>query len=585
MKKSVIIAIACMIAGPMLADVKPAPAAGFCPRVGKDANFAFGVNLDRRQVFKIVDAYADLAFKTLKFDEDEIAEARKKIAACKKDPFHDESPDVKKFVSESGLGDATLRWAMLSVNGVKNVDDDFRPEGISLAISGTINLEKLLPAIQKKSCEKPGEGVHFKEITVGGEKAWRIEMEDREQSEALKAMNVEPCVTSLDGQLVLLAQTRATLETLIRLYRKGEGGCDMTGRFSAAEGELAYLQFSGIGETIRQNVSSNDLKAVTEVIPEGDKVVLGLKRLDVTINLLPDATFSESLRLETASEADADKLRTLAKTSLMVLNAQLAKDPDTPAQMKKIVEGIRIGGADGRIEVNSGGLLLLATGAIFPATTAATRSANGAAMAMQGRNLFVGIIMANTEREASGLASAWPRTMATAGADKEDIAGMAFKSATEYFSHLFDIKKFGMAEWDPYVNCDVGVLGKNAVEGKTLRAEEIEWCVAANVTDEMPDNIPVLVSANFNPKYLLRKWDRSVSAGTLPIGPESGAAKSLLGDKAIVVVYKGGASKVIKQKDLTYEALYNRRPFDLTKYESPLLYLTPNGVVEPIGKQ
>jgi hypothetical protein len=162
---------------------------------------------------------------------------------------------------------------------------------------------------------------------------------------------------------------------------------------------------------------------------------------------------------------------------------------------------------------------------------------------------------------------------------------MAFKSATEYFSHLFDIKKFGTAEWDPYVNCDVGVLGKNAVEGKTLRAEEIEWCVAANVTDEMPDNIPVLVSANFNPKYLLRKWDRSMSAGTLPIGPKSGAAKSLLGDKAIVVVYKGGASKVIKQKDLTYEALYNRQPFDLTKQEAQLLYLTPNGVVEPSGRQ
>ena len=217
--------------------------------------------------------------------------------------------------------------------------------------------------------------------------------------------------------------------------------------------------------------------------------------------------------------------------------------------------------------------------------TPAMRSANGAALAMQGRNLFVGIILVNMDREAAGLASAWPRTMAIVGADKEDIAGMAFKSATEYFSCLFDMKNFDTDKWEPYVNCDVGVLGEKAMEGRALRAEEIEWCVAANATDKMPDNIPVLVSANFNPKYLLRKWDRSVSAGTLPIGPKSGAAKSLLGDKAIVVVYKGGASKVIRQKDLTYEALYNRRPFDLTKQEALLLYLTPNGVVEPSGRQ
>ncbi|MBR4652365.1 MAG: hypothetical protein IKO72_03315 [Kiritimatiellae bacterium] len=583
MRKSMSIAIACMIAGTLFADVKPTPAAGFCPRVGKDASFSFGVNLDRRQFFKIVDAYTDLAFKTLKLDEEEIAEARKKIAAYKKDPFHDDSPEVKKFVNESGLGDATLRWAMLSVDGVKNVDDDFKPEGISLAVAGTINLEKLLPAIQKKSCEKPGEGVHFKEITIGGEKAWSIEVADREQAETMKAMNIEPCVTSLDGQLVLLAQTRATLETLIRLYRKGEGGVDMTGRFSAAEGELAYLQFSGIGEIIRQNVSTNDLKAVTQIIPDGDKVILGLKRLDITIKLLPDATFSDSIRLDLASEEDADKLRTLAKTGLMLLNAQTASDPDTPPEMKKIVESIRIGGTDGRIDVHGGGLLLLATGAVLPAATAASRSANTAATAMHGRNLFVSIVQTNTEREAAGLASVWPRTMIAASTDKEDIAGMTFKSATEYFNHLFDMKNYGTDKWEPYVSCDISVLGENALEGKTLQAEEIGWCVAANVTAEMPDNIPVLISANFNPKYLLRKWDHSASAGTLPIGPKSGAAKSMFEDKAIVVVYKGGASQVIKQKDLTYNALYRGRPFDLTKLEAPLFYLTPNGVAEPSG--
>ena len=45
------------------------------------------------------------------------------------------------------------------------------------------------------------------------------------------------------------------------------------------------------------------------------------------------------------------------------------------------------------------GILGILMGALFPAISAAMLSANTSAMAMRGRNLFVGMTQANTERD------------------------------------------------------------------------------------------------------------------------------------------------------------------------------------------
>ena len=225
-------------------------------------------------------------------------------------------------------------------------------------------------------------------------------------------------------------------------------------------------------------------------------------------------------------------------------------------------------------------------GALFPAVSQAQLSAQTSAMAMRGRNLFVGLIQANTERETAGLGSAWPRT-AELDDDKEDISGRAFGNGCDYFGELFDLANYGKDDWKPYVGgVDLSVLGSNLRVGQRIRAAGLDWCVAANVTDEMDDVVPVLVSANFNPELLLAKWNgRTDARRTLPIGPASGAAKSLFGDKAIVVVRKGGASQVIQAKYLTYSTLYNRQAFDATQGKAPLVYLTPTGVAVPAGRR
>jgi hypothetical protein len=214
-------------------------------------------------------------------------------------------------------------------------------------------------------------------------------------------------------------------------------------------------------------------------------------------------------------------------------------------------------------------------------------SANASVLALNGRKLYVGIIQANVERKAAGVGPVWPRTKAAAGADKKNTAARAYASAAEYFSVLFDREHHGTSEWAPGMDGNLlSSLGKKGVVGKTISASGLDWCIAANVTDEMPDDTIVLVSANFNPALLLRKWDGQADGKKiLPIGPKSGAPKSMLGDRAVVIVRKGGSAETIKKKFLTYDVLYRKRAFDITNMDPPLVYLTPTGVVEPVGHE
>ena len=549
------------------------------PLVRKDAQFVIGVNLDKEQAFKIVDAYKQLVFNVAKLEREDIEKAEEKIATYKQDLFADIPPDGRKFIDKSGLRDADVRWAVLSMDSLKVVDGVPQMDGFSCAIGGKADLKKLISAIQ----EEPDVEISFEEMTLEGEKVWRVAPQKEKGIKEMNKAHVDPHVTSLDGGLVLVAMSRDALAKQIRLYRKGEGKGDSLGRFSAADGELMLFHISNIGDLLRRNISRRDLQMINQVIPDGDELVCGLRSLDIETAVRPDGMMSDAIRLETASEKDADKLRTLAKTGLMTASAQMAREPNVPENLKKVFENVKIGGTDGRVDIQCGsiGLPGIMAGALFPAISSAMLNAQTTAMAMNGRKLHQAITLANTSRETAGKGTVWPRTVKEEGGD--DLSGRAFNSATEYFNVLFDMAHYGTSEWSPHLEVlDVGVLGKKAAVGKAITATGLEWCIAANVTEEMPDSTPVLISANFNPALLRHKWD-GVSGGsvTLPIGPASGAAKSLFGDKAIVVVRKGGMVDTIKKKYLTYDVLYRRQSFDLTNTNPPLVYLTPTGVAVP----
>ena len=563
-------------------DKSNASDSAFAPAIMDSATLALGVNFSRQQMFKIADNIVGRMLKMPEADKQSIDELRQKIKACERDPWADAPQDVRDFLKECGLREVYPRWAVLSLDGPLPIDSDsLNLERMALAIAVDVDLRKLISEIGKKMAADGDDSVSFQEVSVGGEKAWQIVPKDGDIARGMSAANANPHLASLDGKLLLLALSPSTLEEQIRLYRKGKGmgkgKGDALGGFSAADGELLRFHVSGIGDMIKgatplDEVCNTKQGGLEEIVAIVKNIITGLQTLSADIKMAQDGTVGLTLCLEAASEDDAELIRTLTGAVLVIAKTFAAKSSDMP---KEIVDGLKsfhIGGLENKIELRCTDVMPILGGSLFSAVSSAKQSANTSVMAMKGRNLFVSITQANTEREAVGLCSLWPRTTALGGVDKDDIAGKTYQKSTDYFRDLFDIPNLGKAEWAPYVNCDKDVVGKDLDE----------WCVLANITDEMPDCLPVLISANFNPELLLTRWDGTSDSTTpLPIGPAHGAAKSPSDDKAIIVIRKGGASQIIKEKYLTYKTLYGDQPFDLTNAKTPIVYLTPKGIAKP----
>jgi len=221
------------------------------------------------------------------------------------------------------------------------------------------------------------------------------------------------------------------------------------------------------------------------------------------------------------------------------------------------------------------GILGILMGALFPAISSAMLSANTSAMAMRGRNLFVGITQCNTEREASGLPEVWPKDSDGTTDNSDDIANKPASTSTQFFKDLFDIDNYGKAEWDPYVNVDVGVLSGSGVpgmSGTTLESKNIAWVVIKNLTQEVPDVIPALVSRNVDFNSLsgyLAKFDGTATT-KVTVG---GTYDQPFGNKAWVLVRKGGASQVVKAKYSRLDVIFNRQGFDNSAKEKQMSYM------------
>ena len=210
------------------------------------------------------------------------------------------------------------------------------------------------------------------------------------------------------------------------------------------------------------------------------------------------------------------------------------------------------------------GILGILMGALFPAISSAMFNANTSAMAMRGRNLFVAITQANTDREAAGLSKVWPQQN-TDGLDDDDKK----LTTTDYFKYLFDFENKGdSAKWKPYVDVDIGVLSGGGVpgaSGTTLEKKNIAWLIAKNVVDAMADVVPVLVSRNVEYSTLNSALGNKVEGNeTTEVGCGNGKGEDdqPFGNKGWVLVRKGGASQVIKAKYSKYSVIFNQQGFD-----------------------
>ena len=220
------------------------------------------------------------------------------------------------------------------------------------------------------------------------------------------------------------------------------------------------------------------------------------------------------------------------------------------------------------------GILGILMGALFPAISSAMLSANTSAMAMRGRNLFVAITQANTEREGAGLQAVWPQTAAVE--DPEEKALINASSSTDYFNELFNMKNYGTQEWQPYVNVDIGVLqggGVTKTSSKEFKGkDDIAWVICKNVASEIEDVIPVLVTRNCDFQTLgqnLKQFD-----GTASTQVKCGQTyPEPFGNKAWVLVRKGGAASVIKAKYSRLNVIFNKQGFNNQALENALEFM------------
>lgn len=225
------------------------------------------------------------------------------------------------------------------------------------------------------------------------------------------------------------------------------------------------------------------------------------------------------------------------------------------------------------------GILGILMGALFPAITSAMLSAQTNALAMHGRNLFIGITQANVDRESHGRSNVWPKSSDTVEeGEGDDIAYQTFESsADDYFDELFDMQNYGTQEWQPYVDVDIKFVsgaGVSAYSGGTSLKGSIAWKIVTGLTDDMPDVVPVLVSRNLSTDTFAKSSSTETKSQTKTIKNDSNFTQPF-GNKATVIIHKGGAASVYKGRYQTLCDIYDKQTVTFTE-GAKIDYISPS---------
>ena len=225
------------------------------------------------------------------------------------------------------------------------------------------------------------------------------------------------------------------------------------------------------------------------------------------------------------------------------------------------------------------GILGILMGALFPAISSAMLTATSNALAMNGRNLFIGITQANVDRESHGRESVWPKNKsATSGEQGDDIANQTYTDADKYFDDLFDMENYGSADkWSPYVDVDLKFVSGAGVPtykgNKTLKGC-IAWKVVTDLTDDMPDVIPVLVSRNLDITEFPKSGDNNATLSETTQLKTDSSFSLPFGRKASVVIHKGGAASVYKGRYQSLSDIYEKQTVTFSD-NSEITYIPP----------
>lgn len=209
-----------------------------------------------------------------------------------------------------------------------------------------------------------------------------------------------------------------------------------------------------------------------------------------------------------------------------------------------------------------------------PKIADALTATNTAAMVNKGKQIVNAII---TESMSSD--PVWPLAESVSGdATAQEIYVKAYGSSTEYFKALFDIQNQMSAEHKPYINKDLipNLWGEGVREAQpgNLTKDNIAWTILAGADDMNTDSIPVLISRNVEVSQLPTTGENNMSQKSEKLKFSSQYPKPF-GDKACVVVLKGGSAFSLEDNKCTLKDMYKQSPMLVVPQAAKLKYLEP----------
>ena len=227
--------------------------------------------------------------------------------------------DAQEVIKELALDKVENKWVVVTLDALSADKIEKGEPDFAVAAATTLDLDKVVAVAQGKKQK-------IDKATIAGVPAYIV----------FEGEKPEAYMANLDKQLLLVANTSAGLEKQIALYRDGKGASADFGSFALGANDMIRLKIAKVGENVKKALPDPEmLKMVNQMVPDGDKIVLGMGAVELAIGASADGkNLKLALSIETAADADADKLATLAKTGLMALTAQLKQSAEKDADAK-----------------------------------------------------------------------------------------------------------------------------------------------------------------------------------------------------------------------------------------------------------
>ena len=209
-----------------------------------------------------------------------------------------------------------------------------------------------------------------------------------------------------------------------------------------------------------------------------------------------------------------------------------------------------------------------------PKIADALTATNTAAMVNKGKQLVNAIITESMSGD-----PVWPLAENISGdSTAQEIYVKAYPSSTEYFKALFDIQNQMSANHKPYINKDLipNLWGEGVREAQpgSLTKDNVAWTILAGADDMNTDSIPFLISRNVEVSQLAKSGENNMSQKTDKLQFSSEYPKPF-GDKACVVVLKGGFAFSLEDNKCTLKDMYKQSPYLSIPQSVKLEYRVP----------